>query len=98
MQALYEDSTPTLKQLAEVLNVTQSIISERLDALRKIQKREKWVSYELKARNIEKWKTTCEILQDTGEKQGLYHRVATCDESKDSSRHPKCKKSRVDPG
>ena len=43
-----EDSTQTLKQLAETLNVAQSAISEHLLASGKIQKEGKWNTYDLK--------------------------------------------------
>ncbi|EFN86762.1 hypothetical protein EAI_11942, partial [Harpegnathos saltator] len=50
------------KQLAEALNCAQSVISDRLEALGKVYKKGKWVPYELKPRDIERRKTTCEIL------------------------------------
>ena len=54
LQALLdEDSTQTLKQLAKALWVDQGTISRRLHAIGKIQKEEKWVSYELKEKH---WK------------------------------------------
>lgn len=51
-----------LKQLAEALNVVQSTISERLHTLGNIQKEGKWVPHELKERDIERQKTTSQIL------------------------------------
>jgi len=51
-----------LKQLAETLNVTQAAVSYRLKAVGKIQKKEKWMPYQLKERDIERRKTICEIL------------------------------------
>ena len=59
---LDEDSTQTLKQLAEALGVDQGSISGRLHAIGKIQTEGKWVPYELKERDIERRKNTCEIL------------------------------------
>ena len=65
LQALLdEDSTETLKQLAKALGVDEGTISRRLHATAKIQKEEKLVPYELKERDIERRKTTCEILFD----------------------------------
>ena len=55
LQALVdEDPCQTQKQLAEALNCAQSVISDRLKALRKVYKEGKWVSYKLKPRDIER--------------------------------------------
>ena len=58
---LYEDDTLSQKQMAEMLNVTQNTISNRLKAMRKIQKSGKWVPHELTERQMENRKNTCEI-------------------------------------
>ncbi|KYN33129.1 hypothetical protein ALC56_12606 [Trachymyrmex septentrionalis] len=42
------------KQLAEALNCAQSVIFDRLKALGKIYKERKWISYELKPKDIER--------------------------------------------
>ena len=57
-----ENPCQTQKQLAKVLNCAQSVISNHLKALRKVYKEGKWVSYELKPRDIERQKIICEIL------------------------------------
>jgi len=53
LQALDEDPRQTQK-LAETLNCTQSVISDRLKALGKVYKKRKWVLYELKPRDVER--------------------------------------------
>ncbi|XP_018399863.1 PREDICTED: zinc finger protein 808-like [Cyphomyrmex costatus] len=58
-----EDLCQTQKQLAEALNCTQSVISDRLKALGKVYKEGKWFPYELKLRDIER------------QKEGLRHHV-----------------------
>ena len=99
MQALLdEDSTQTLKQLAKALGVDQGTISRRLHAIGKIQKEGKWVPYELKERDIERRKTTCEILFDRFKRKSFLHRIVTGDEKWIYFDNPKRKKSWVDPG
>lgn len=55
-------STQTFKQLAEALNVDQFSVSKRVHIMGKIQKKGKWVQYELKERGSERREITCEIL------------------------------------
>lgn len=99
LQALLDkDSTQTLKQLAKALNVTQSTISERLHALGKIQKEGKWVPYELKERDIERRKTTCEILLARQKRKDFLYRVVTGDKKWIYFDNPKRRKSWVEPG
>lgn len=99
LQALLdEDSTQTEKQLAETLEVAQSTISERLKAMGKIQKEGKWVPYQLEERDIERRKTTCEILLARQKRKGFLHRIVTGDEKWIYFDNPKRKKSWVDPG
>ena len=65
LQALLdEDSTRTLKKLATALGVDQGTIFRLLHTIRMIQEEGKLVPYELKERDIERRKTTCEILLD----------------------------------
>ena len=55
LQALLdEDSTQSLKQLPKALGVDQGTISRCLRAIGKTQKEGKWMSYELKERDIER--------------------------------------------
>ena len=57
LQALLDENPCQMqKQLAEILNCTQSVISNRLKALGKFYKEGKWVPYELKPRDIERRK------------------------------------------
>ena len=94
LQALLdEDSTPTLKQLAKALGVDQGIIFRRLHVSRKIQKEGKRVPYELKGRDIERRKTTCEILFDCFKRKSFLHRIVT-----DNGQYIYRKKSWVDHG
>ena len=62
------------------LRVIYNIISDRLKALGKAYKERKWVSNELKPRNIERQKTICEILLAKQQKKGFLHRIVTGDE------------------
>ena len=59
---LNQDSTQTLKQWTDALNAAQSIISERLHALRKIQRDGKWNLHEPKKGDIKRRKATREIF------------------------------------
>ena len=80
-QALLDrGSTQTLKQLAKALGVDQVTISRRLNAIGKFQKEGKWVPYELNERDIERRKTTCEILFDRFKRKLFLHRIVTGDE------------------
>jgi len=48
LQALFDkNSAWTLEKLAEALNVDKATVSDRLYAMRKIQKEVKWVPHEL---------------------------------------------------
>ena len=63
-----------------------------------IQQEGKWVPYELKERDIERRKTTCEILFDRFKRKSFLHRIVTGDEKWIYFDNPKRKKSWVDPG
>lgn len=99
LQALLdEDDAQTQQQMADQLNVVQSVVSDRLRAMGKIQKESRWVPYELKDRDIERRKTTCEILIERHERKSFLHRIVTGDEKWIYFSNPKRKKSWVDPG
>jgi len=51
---LEEDQSQTQEELAELLGVTQQVVSVRLRAMGMIQKQRNWVPYELKPRNVER--------------------------------------------
>lgn len=73
LQALLdEDDAQTQEQLAEKLNVTQKAVSLRLHQMGKIQKEGIWVPYELTERNMEKRKTTCEILLERQKRKTFF--------------------------
>ena len=64
LQALLdEDDTQTQKELADQLNVTQKAVSNRLKAMGKIQKVEKWVPHELNERQQENGMFVCYLHQ-----------------------------------
>ena len=67
-EILDEDDTLSQKQMAVMLNVAQQTISDRLKAMRKIQKCGKWVPHELNKRKMENRKNTCEIFPQRHEK------------------------------
>ena len=90
---LGEDLTETLKQLAEALGVDQGTISRRLHVIEKTQKEGKWVLYELKERDFERLKTTCEILFDRFKRKSFLHRIVTGDKKSIYFDNPKRKKS-----
>ena len=71
---LDEDDTLNQKQMAEMLNVAQQTISDRLKAMGKIQKCGKWVPHELNERQMENRKNTCEILVARHERKSVLHR------------------------
>ena len=98
LQALLDEhSTQTLKQLAKALEVDQGTISRGLHANEKIQKEGKWVPYELKERDIERRKTTCEILFNRFKRKSFLHRIVTGDKKWIYFDNPERKKSWVDP-
>ena len=68
-----EDLYQMQKQLAETLNCAQSVISDRLKDLGKIYKEEKWISYELTPRDIERRKTISEILLAMHQRKRFLH-------------------------
>lgn len=99
LQALLdEDDAQTQEQLAEKLNVTQKAVSLRLHQMGKIQKEGIWVPYELTERNMEKRKTTCEILLERQKRKSFLHRIVTGDEKWIYFDNPKRKRSWTDPG
>jgi len=61
------------KQLAEILNCAQFVISDRLKGLGKIYKEGKWISYELTPRDIERQKTISEILLVMHQRKRFLH-------------------------
>lgn len=71
MQAILdEDDTLSQKQMAEIINVVQEIISDSLKAMGKIQKHGKWVPHELNEKQIENRKTLAKFcFKDTKEIQ-----------------------------
>jgi len=95
---LDEDPTLTQKQMAEILEVSQKTISQRLHAMEKIQKEGKWVPHELNDRQMENRKTTSEMLLDRFKRKSFLHRIVTCDEKWIYFENRKRKKSWVDPG
>jgi len=80
------------------LRVIYNIISDRLKALGKAYKERKWVSNELKPRNIERQKTICEILLARQQRKKFLHRIVTSDEKCIYFNNPKCRKTVCDPG
>jgi len=78
MEALLnQDPNQTQEELAESLNVNRS----NFQTIRMIQKQRNWMLYEsLKPRNVERRKTTCELLlqcQRHRRKSFLHHIVAS---------------------
>ena len=99
LQALLDKgSTQTLKKLAKALEVDQGTISRRLHAIEKIRNKGKWVPYELKKRDIERLKNSCEILFDRFKRKSFLHRIVTGDEKWIYFDNLKRKKAWVDPG
>lgn len=95
---LDEDATLSEKMMAQMLNVTQQTISNRLRAMGKIQKEGKWVPHKLTDRQMQNRKTICEILLARQKRKGFLHRIVTGDEKWIYYDNPKRKKSWVDPG
>lgn len=99
LQALLdEDSTSTQSQLAELLNVGRSTISERLHAMGKIWKEGKWVPHELNDRQLEKRKNVSEMLLQRHEKKTFLYRIVTGGEKSIFFEIPKRKRSWLSPG
>ena len=89
---LDEDPTLSQKQMAEMLNVAQQIISDRLRAMGKIQKSGKWVPNVLNDRQMENRKTICEILLQRHDTKSVLHRIVTGNEKWIYFHNPKRKK------
>ena len=77
---LDEDPTLSQKQMAEMLNVAQQTISDRLRAMGKIQKSGKWVPNILTDRQMENRKTICDILIQRHDTKSFLHRIVTGNE------------------
>jgi len=77
---LDQDPSQTQEELAESLNVNRSTISRRLKAIRIFQKQGNWVPYELKLRDVERSKMTCELLLQRHRRKSFLHRIVTDDE------------------
>ncbi|GBP36373.1 Mariner Mos1 transposase [Eumeta japonica] len=84
--------------MADMLNVAQQTISDRLKAMGKIQKCGKWVPHELNERQMENRKNTCEILLQRHERKSVLYRIVTGDEKWIYFKNPKWRKSWVNPG
>jgi len=80
VEALLDQDPSQTQELAESLNVDRSTISRRLKAIGMIQKQGSWVPYELKSRNVERRKMTCELLLQRHRRKSFLHRIVTGDE------------------
>ena len=78
--SLDEDYCQTQKELAEPLGVTQTAISNRLNAAGYIQKQGNWVPHELKPRDVERRFCMSGILLERHKKKSFLHRIVTGDE------------------
>jgi len=65
----------TQEELAKSLNVNRSTISKRLKAIGMIQKQGNWVPYELKPKDVERRKMTCELLLQKHRRKSFLHRI-----------------------
>lgn len=97
-ELLDEDSTRTQSELAELLQVHQTTISERLHAMGKIWKEGKWVPHQLNERQQEKRKNISEMLLARHERKSFLYRIVTGDEKWIYFENPKRKKSWLSPG
>ena len=70
------DDTLSQKKMADMLNVAQQTILDRLKAMEKIQKCGKWVPHKLNERQMENRKNICENLH---ERKSVLHRIVTGD-------------------
>ncbi|GFY32610.1 mariner Mos1 transposase [Trichonephila clavipes] len=68
------------EHLAEQLNVDQSTVSRRLNAMGKIIKVGRWVPHELTDRQQENRKIVCEMLLAHYKRESHLHRIVTGDE------------------
>lgn len=81
LQALLDvDDAQTQTQLADQLGVSQKAISNRLQEMGKIQKVGRWVPRELNERQMERRKSTCDILLARYKRKSFLHRIVTGDE------------------
>ena len=76
---LDEDPSQTKEEHALALGVTRQTISKRLHALGMIQKRETWVPYDLKPRDVKRRFFACEQLLQRQKRKGFLHRIVTGD-------------------
>jgi len=93
LQTLLEDDAQTQQQLAIQLNVTREAVFIRLKSMGKIQKMGKWIPHELKERQQENRKTTCEMLLARYKRKSFLHRIVTGDEKWIYFENPKGKRS-----
>ena len=99
LEALLDvDACQTLAGLGKSLGVDDSTVSKRLKALGMIQKEGHWVPYELKPRDIERRRLTCELLLERQKRKGFLHRIVTGDEKWIQYDNPKRKRSWGKPG
>lgn len=99
LEALIDlDPTATQEELAVIFDVDQSTISRRLKAIGFIQKQGNWLPYELKSRDVERRKLTCELLLQRHKRKSFLHRIITGDEKWIRFDNPKRKKSWCKPG
>jgi len=72
---LDQDPSQTQEELVKSLNVDRSTISRCLKVIGIIQKQGNWLPYELKPRDIERRKMTCELSSKTQKKKffASYH-------------------------
>lgn len=98
LKALSSMRIQTQKELAAVLNVSQPCISQRLHAMGMMQKEGNWIPHELSERDLERRKTTCEILLQRQKRKRFLHRIITGDEKWIHYDNPKRPKAWVKPG
>jgi histone-lysine N-methyltransferase SETMAR len=93
-----EDPCQTQTELAKSLNASQSAICRRLKAMGKVYKVGRWLPHELKVKDMERRKVTCEILLARQKRKSFLHRIITGDEKWIYFENPKRRKTICDPG
>lgn len=89
LQAFLEEHDAHMhKQIEQQLNVDQSTVTKRLEAMGKILKLDSWVPHELTERHKENRKSTCEILLNWFGRKFFLHGIVIANENEYTLRTP----------
>jgi len=73
-------SESNARRSCRIIKCCQLTIFRHLKAIGMIQKQRNWVPYELKPKDVERRKMTCELLHQRHRRKSFLHRIVTDDE------------------